>query len=145
MGIFSQDTTKTEQTAYNQQVGVSNRDLSGSQVTGAAGANTAGFLAVGPGSNANVTVNSLDNTALQTAAFTINHALDTNAALAQSTLTGFQNALTANSEHPVDQGGTGLSPVTDNATLQPHHIDWITIAAIVTVGGFILYSLKKGR
>jgi hypothetical protein len=159
MGIFSQDTTKTYQTAYNQQQGVSNRDVSGTQITGGAGATTGGANALSAGSSSNVggvagkvtgniTLNSLDMGALNTAAFTINHALDVNTALSQNLLTGFQNALTVGSEHAPSGDGSGLpAPVSSDgtalSTVQPHHIDAVVWVAIALVGGFIAYNYFK--
>lgn len=90
MGIFSQDKTTTNQTAYNEQTAVSNRDLSGVQGTFGAGS-----------SNNRVAIysTSVDTLALKTAADTINHAIDANTATTQSTQAGFQNALEVVSEH----------------------------------------------
>lgn len=129
MGIFSQDKTTTNQTAYNQQIGLSNRDLSGAQLTSGGGSVTSfgtgglsvggggssaiytqgGGASIGGGSTGNtITVhNALDPSALNTFAGLINNALTANTANEQTAATAFQNALSASGEHPQSAGQLG--------------------------------------
>ena len=128
MGIFSQDKTTTNQTANNNQVGISQRDLNGVQLTRA-------------GTGNKIEISTLDATALNTAAFTINHALDTVAQFSQSTLQGYQSALTANSE-----GGTTPVGIVDSGTGPPISlIDKILIGAAVVVGVLVLTGYFKKK
>jgi len=149
MGIFSQDSTKTNQTAYNNQVGVSNTaPVGGAVTTGASGAVTAGGGGVAL-SNTNLsgglTINSLDATALSAAADTINHAIDSNKNTAQGALQGFQNALGVVSEN--QQASAAIATGQANSFLgqlgiQPNTLIWIAVAA---VGGLIIYAVIKHK
>ena len=123
MGIFSQDKTSTNQTAYNEQVGISNRDLSGVQLTRL-------------GQNNKIEIQSLDATALNAAAFTINHALDVVATQSQNTLSGFQQALTAGGERAPTQD----IPVLNNGPGPAIG----TIEKVLIAGGILLAVIYFG-
>ena len=131
MGIFSQDKTSTNQTSYNQQLGISTRDVTGAQLTSGGGSVSSfgnaglsvggggssaiytqggGISVGGGGTRANITVNqSLDATALNTAAALVNNALTSNTQATQSALQGFQNALSVSGEQSSGGGGSGAS------------------------------------
>jgi hypothetical protein len=120
MGIFSMDKTTTNQTAYNQQAAVSNRDLSGLQVTtGAQGVSQTDVRTVSGGQQVNaagaksVIVN--DPSALNAAAGLINNAISANESTTQSSLAGFQNALGIVAEH--QQTAADLATGQQNTTL----------------------------
>jgi len=176
MGIFSQDKTSTQQTSINQNVGVSNRDVGGGQTTGAGGAITAGqgsvaggpgsitsgLLALGSGSaTRDITIQSLDATALNTAAATINHAIDTNAQFAQNVIGGFQNSNSVGSEAPLpanpitgNSGGGLSSTVSPNGVLSgieavtglsPVVVDLIVGGLVLAVAAVLFIGYKKSH
>lgn len=147
MGIFSQDKTTTNQTAYNQQVGVSNTaPVGGAVVTGAAGANTGGSIGgIAYSSGNTINVQNLDATALSTAADTINRAIDANSASTQSNLAGFQNALgvVAENQQASAQIATGqANSFLGQLGIQPNTLIWLAVAV---VGGIIVYSIAKHK
>jgi hypothetical protein len=161
MGIFSAEQTTSNQTAFNNQVGVSNRDLSGQQITGAANAvtgvgsgavvgaanaNTGGQIAVGS-TNAvvSVTNQNLDITALNTAAATINHAIEANRSASQESLQGFQSALSVVSEHQQSAAtlATGQQTSADNSLLGKVGLSGGQLAGIVIAGLIGLYFTQR--
>lgn len=132
MGIFSQDKTTTNQTAYNQQTTASNRDLNGTQIQVGAGATNRTFIT------------SLDEKALQTAAFTVNHAIDQTTASSQANLTGFQNALSVVAEH--QQSAADLASGQQNSTLGQIGLSPQTIGVIAAVvGAVIIFGMYRHK
>jgi len=152
MGIFSQDKTTTNQTAYNQQVGVSNRDLTGQQVTTGAGGATSlrqnyggTQFNLGGASGNKITISTLDQSALDAAAMTINHAIDANTASTTSSLQGFQNALSVVAEH--QQSAADLATGQQNSLLGQIGLSpgQIILGAVTIIGGLFALSYFKGR
>ncbi len=138
--------TNANQTSSNQQIGISTRDVGGSVTTGAAGSVTTAPGAISVGSGANVKVESLDATALNAAAATINNALAANTDVAHTSLTGFQNALSAVAENQqaTQAAVTGQqSSLLGQLGVNPSQILWIAIAVVglVVVAGYI--RMKK--
>lgn len=160
MGIFSQDKTTTNQTAYNEQVGVSAGTTTGGFTTSGAGSVTAGSGAV-LGSAGSATagrdvfnrvggnvIQNLDATALDTAASLVNNALNANTALAQQAVQSFQGSNNVSGE--AQQANNGLAPPTDNGNpfnlpsiggYQLHITDflWVGVAlvGVVLVIGYV--------
>lgn len=147
MGIFSQDKTTTNQTAYNEQVVSSTRDVNGLQVTGGRAA-TAGLIAAGQG--AKVTINSnLDATALSASANSINNAIAGVTQIAQTALQSFQGASSVASESPTGPPGAAQSYPVDSAPAAGP-VGWIEQHIFFAVGvvGVVLlvgYLRKKGK
>lgn len=172
MGIFSQDKTSTNQTSINQQQGISTRDVTGAQLTSGGGSvssfGTAGLSVGGGGSSAiytsggasiggggssgnTITVNnSLDATALDTAASLVNSALTSNSQLAQSALTAFQGATTVQAE-TAQPAGAGVATPLSGDTGPPiasggfavNTTDLILLGAAAVVVGLILYGRHR--
>lgn len=173
MGIFSQDKTTTNQTSFNQQQGISTRDISGAQLSSGGGSVTSfgvgglsvggggssaiytqsGGASIGGGSHGNsITVNNaLDPTALNTFAGLINNALTATTNNSQAALTGFQNALAASSEQPLGQvasSGGGVSPLSSvGGTPVGGGIfnthDLIIFGAVALVGAALFFGYRK--
>lgn len=144
MGIFSQDKTTTNQTDYNQQVGLSNRDLSGQQITGGGGTTggVGGQVGVGAGSNSNfgnglilgnssgnnITYQNVDATVLHDAASAITAAVSSNEETTKGLLQGFQNSTGVSGE---SQSQAGYQP--PNALTNPVN----STGATPIIGGII--------
>jgi hypothetical protein len=139
--------TNANQTATNQQVGISTRDVGGNFTTGGANAVTASSgVAGGAGSvtggqlavnNSTVTVSSLDPLALQTTAQAVHDALVSNVAAGQAAAEGYQKALTVLSENAqASQAATAQAgSVAGILGLNPSQIIWL---AALVVGGVLV-------
>lgn len=130
----------SKQTATNQQIGFSTRDVGGSVITVGAGADV---------SSGAIHVESLDATALQAAAGTINHALDANTENSQKALQAYQNALSvvAENQQATQQIGTGQtaqgSSILGQVGVNPSQIIWI--AVLVTAGVIVMGFINKRK
>jgi hypothetical protein len=141
----------TKQEAYNNQVGISTRDVGGSVTSGAAGAVTAsqgvaggagaitaGQVAAGTGST--ISISSLDPLALTANAQAIHDALASNVAISQGATEAYQKALTIVSEHST--ADTAANTFLGKIGLNANQAIWLGVAI---VGGVILYGYLKKR
>lgn len=139
--------TNANQSATNQQIGTSTRDVSGQQVIGGAGSVTSGSgLALAQGANLNlrVTNQTINKTELSGAAAAINSATNANDSASHGQTQSFQNALSAPAESgpqastlgggsAPDYGGNGYG-------INPSQILWVGIAV---VGVVLLLGMSK--
>lgn len=139
--------TNANQTATNQQIGISTRDVGGSITTFGAGA-------VGPGGS--VRIESLDPAALNIAANAVHDSLAANTATSLSAMQAFQQALTVTGETTAGAlqlaasgAGSGAS-INPNATaatvasvLNPSTVIWVVLGVVGVV--IALGYFRKGR
>lgn len=143
----------TKQEAYNQQVGISTRDVAGGFTSGGANAVTSsGGIASGQGSitaggvaasNSTVNVQSLDPLALATTAGAVHDALASNVATSQGAIEGYQKALNivAESAQAGQQANAQAGSLLGSIGVNPNQVIWIGGLALAAFA--VIYLIRK--